>query len=109
MARFLSIAAVLALVLACTGARSTARAPKPSSDGESVDASADAGALCWDSMAVFLCAGNGADKRCAPAPGEGCVRCTCVVGNPSSQRQPGTTGIFTDRGDQNLMGQPRVP
>jgi len=75
--------------------------------GERIE-SADAGPLCWDSKTVFMCVGN-TYKQCAPAAGEGCVRCTCVLGNPNTESRWGTSGAWSDKGTQNLMGQPRVP
>jgi hypothetical protein len=89
-----------------TGSRSSA--PRTASAGESID-SADAGALCWDSSGPLLCIG-GTDKQCAPARGEGCVRCTCALGTANTEPRWGSGGgAWSDKNDQNLMGQPRVP
>lgn len=78
------------------------------SAGEAIDA-LDAGPQCWDSANVILCGGS-AYKQCAPVPGEGCVRCTCAIGTPSTvPRWGSSSAVWSDREDQNLMGQPRVP
>ena len=107
-----SIATVAGVLLAagCTlfgaGDRSSTR--QMASAGEPVD-STDAGPLCWDSSNVVLCIGS-TYKQCAPVPGEGCVRCTCAIGIPSTvPRLGGTSPVWSDRQDQNLMGQPLVP
>ena len=103
--------AVLVLVTAgCTlfGAGDRTSTRRTASAGEAID-STDAGPLCWDSSNVFLCMGN-TYKQCAPVPGEGCVRCTCAIGTPSAVPRLGSTSpVWSDRQDQNLMGQPRVP
>ena len=108
--RGISVLAILLLAAGCsalfgTGDRSSAR--RTASAGEAVEG-ADAGPPCWDSSNVVLCIG-GAFKQCAPVPGEGCVRCTCAIGTPSTEPRFGSSGVWIDRADQNLMGQPRVP
>ena len=58
---------------------------------------------------VILCGGS-AYKQCAAVPGEGCVRCTCAIGTPSTVPRWGSSStVWSDRENQNLMGQPRVP
>jgi hypothetical protein len=105
------LTAVLVLLAAgCTllgaGDRSSTR--QVAAPGEAID-SADAGPLCWDSSSVFLCIGS-TFKQCAAVPGEGCVRCTCAIGTPSAVPRLGSTSpVWSDRENQNLMGQPRVP
>jgi hypothetical protein len=108
--RFMVTAVWVLVAAGCTlfGAGDRTSAPRTASAGEAID-STDAGPLCWDSSNVFLCI-NGGFKQCAAVPGEGCVRCTCALGTPSTvNRLGGTSPIWSDRADQNLMGQPRVP
>jgi hypothetical protein len=64
--------------------------------------------LCLDSHALLACIGS-MEKRCAPAPGEGCIRCTCVVTSPNTESRWGQTNTWSDKGDQNLMASPRIP
>lgn len=102
--------AVGLLATGCTlfGASERSSSRHMVSSGESVE-SADAGALCWDSSNVILCGGS-AYKQCAAVPGEGCVRCTCAIGTPSTVPRWGSSStVWSDRENQNLMGQPRVP
>ena len=104
------VAALVLVATGCTlfGAGDRSSAHHVASAGEPVD-SADAGPLCWDSSNVVLCIGS-TYKQCAPVPGEGCVRCTCAIGTPSAvPRLGGTSPVWSDRQEQNLMGQPRVP
>jgi len=108
--RFAFSLVLVLLAAGCTlfGAGDRSSAHRTASVGEPVD-SADAGPQCWDSYAVALCIG-GANKQCAPAPGEGCLRCTCALGIPNTEPRWGSSsGVWNDRGDQNLMGQPRAP
>lgn len=106
-----AVTAVLVLVAAgCTlfGAGDRSSAHPVASAGESVG-STDAGPPCWDSSKVVLCIGS-TYRQCAPVPGEGCVRCTCAIGTPSAVPRLGSTSpVWSDRQEQNLMGQPRVP
>ena len=108
---FVSVVLVL-LAAGCSlfGAGDRSSVHRTASDGEPIDSeAAHAGPQCWDSYLAVLCIG-GASRQCGPAPGEGCVRCTCALGIPNSEPRWGSSPrVWNDRGDQNLMGQPRVP
>ena len=108
--RFFSSVVLLLLPAGCTlfGASDRTPAHRMASVGETVE-STDAGPQCWDSYVAVLCI-SGADRQCAPAPGVGCVRCTCALGIPNTEPRWGSSSsVWNDRGAQNLMGQPRVP
>jgi hypothetical protein len=105
----LSVVALGFLAVACSffGAGDRSSSHRTASAGETID-SADAGPPCWDSSNVVLCVGS-TFRQCAPVAGEGCVRCTCAVGTRSTEARWNSDSTWNDRGDQNLMAQPRVP
>jgi len=96
------------LVAGCLGAGEHTATRRTLPAGERVE-TPDAGPPCWDSGNFLICSGN-TFRQCAPAPGEGCVRCTCAIGAPVPSSGGGCAHeTWTDRGNQNLMGQPHIP